>query len=99
MPRVLFTISYGIKPDMREEYLAHIGMLKSHLTTVAGKNYAVYEVKGKKNQFQEVFVSESVEEFDALEDNLDAESEAMVAKLEEFVDSDGMRYTTLIEQA
>lgn len=98
MSRVVFTISYGIRPDVRDEYLAHIGKLKHHLTTVAGKNYAVYELKGKKNQFQEMFITESEEEFDALEDNLDPESEAMIAKLEEYVDGEGMKYTTVIER-
>jgi len=98
MPRVLFTISYGIKPEARAAYEAHVVKLKNHLTTVAGKNYSVYEVKGKKDQFMELFITESVEEFDALEDNLDQESEALIAQIEEFTDENGMKYTTYVEK-
>jgi hypothetical protein len=97
MPRVLFTISYGIKPELREEYLALVMSMKEHFTSVASKNYSVYEQKGKKNQFTEVFITNSVEEFDALEDDMDEKAEGMVSKLEEYVDESGMKYTTLIE--
>jgi hypothetical protein len=97
MPRVFFTISYGIKPEAREGYDALVTKVKNHLTTVAKKNYAVFEVKGKKNQFMELFISESVEEFDAL-DNLDPESEALIGQIEEFTDAEGMKYATYIEK-
>lgn len=97
MPRVMFTISYGIKPELREEYLALVKNMKDHFASVANKNYSVYEQKGKKNQFTEVFITNSVEEYDALEDDLDETTEAMVSKLEEYVDDGGMKYTTLIE--
>jgi hypothetical protein len=97
MPRVLFTISYGIKPEARAAYLEHIVRMKTHFLNVARKNYAVFEVKGKKNHFMEVFTSESMEEFDALEDNLAPEAEAMVVKVEGFINHDGMKYTTLVE--
>lgn len=99
MSRVLFTISYGIKPESRAAYEAHVARLKQHLTGTAGKNYAVFEVKGKKDQFMEMFITANAEEFDALEDNLDAEAEALIAGIEEFVDNGGMKYTTYIEKA
>lgn len=31
MPKVLFTISYNIKPDKREEYLALMKEMRDHL--------------------------------------------------------------------
>ncbi len=98
MPRVLFTISYGIKPEAHAAYEALVAKLKNHLTSVAGKNYSVFEVKGKKDQYMELFITESVEEFDALEDNIDPESEAMIAQIEEFTDANGMKYTTYVEK-
>jgi hypothetical protein len=98
MPRVFFTISYGIKPEARDAYDALVTNLKNHLTTVAQKNYSVFEVKGKKNQFMELFISESVEEFDVL-DNLDPESEALIAQIEEYTDAEGMKYATYVEKA
>ena len=97
MARVMFMISYGIKAERREEYLALVKQLRDHLTTVGRKNYSVFEVKGKKNHFTEVFTTGSVEEYDALEDNLDDKAEQLEGQLEEFVDDEGMKYTTLIE--
>lgn len=97
MPRVMFTISYGIKPEMREEYLGLTKEMKEHFTKEGRKNYSVFETKAKKNQFTEVFITNSLEEFDALEDNQDEKTEALVRRLEEFVDAEGMKYSTLIE--
>jgi hypothetical protein len=99
MPKVLFTISYGVKPEARDAYLQHVTSLREHLRTVAKKDYTLYEAKGKKGQFMEVFVSESMDDFDALEDNLDPETESMIAKVEEFVDDKGMKYSTMVEVA
>ena len=99
MPRVMFTISYGIKPEVRDQYLDLTRQMHAHFTTVGKKNYSVYESKGKKNQFTEVFITNSVEEFDALEDNQDEKTVALVGRLEEYIDDEGMRYTTLIEVA
>jgi L-rhamnose mutarotase len=93
----MFTISYSIKPELREQYLALVKEMKDHFTNVGRKNYAVYEAKGKKNQFTEVFVTNSVEEFDALEDNQDEKTQELVGKLDDFVDNGGMKYTTLVE--
>jgi hypothetical protein len=97
MPKVLFTISYSVRPEMRDAYLQHMTQLREHLRTVAKKDYTVYEAKGKKGQFMEVFVSESLEEFDAMEDNYAPETEAMIAKMEEFVDEKGMKYSSMVE--
>lgn len=99
MPKVLFTISYSVKPEVRDAYLQHVTRLREHLRTVAKKDYTLYEAKGKKGQFMEVFVSESMDEFDALEDNLEPETESMIAKVEEFVDDKGMKYSTMVEVA
>ena len=97
MSRVMFTISYTIKPELREQYLTLVKEMKDHFTNVGRKNYSVYEAKGKKNQFTEVFVTNSVEEFDALEDNQDEKTQELVGKLDDFVDNGGMKYTTLVE--
>jgi len=63
----------------------------------AGKTYSVYETKGKRNHFTEVFVTATMEEYEALEDNQDETTQELVRELEECVDSRGMRYSTLIE--
>jgi L-rhamnose mutarotase len=97
MPRVMFTITYGIKPEHREAYLDLARKMKEHFTTAGKKNYSVYEAKGRKNLFTEVFITGSVEEFDALEDNQDDTTVALVGRLEEFIDDGGMKYNTVIE--
>ncbi|MBP1647336.1 MAG: hypothetical protein H6Q30_781 [Bacteroidetes bacterium] len=97
MPRVMFTISYGIKPELREQYIGLTKEMREHFTNVGRKNYSVFEAKARKNQFTEVFITNSLEEFDALEDNQDEVTEALVRRLEEFVDDEGMKYSTLVE--
>ncbi|HXX63874.1 MAG TPA: hypothetical protein VEO56_08760 [Bacteroidota bacterium] len=97
MPRVMFTISYGVKPELREAYLDLARQMKEHFTGVGKKNYAVYETRGKKNHFTEVFITNSVEEYDALEDNQDEKTEALIGKLDEYIDDSGMKYSTLLE--
>ena len=99
MPRVMFTITYGIKPEHRDAYLDLARTMKEHFTAVGKKNYAVYEAKAKKNQFTEVFITNSMEEYDALEDNQDEKTEELVTRLEELIDDDGMKYSTLVESA
>jgi hypothetical protein len=97
MPRVMFTISYAIKPDLRDAYLEHARRMKEHFTTVGKKDYSVFETRGKKNHFTEVFITNSVEEYDTLEDNQDEKTEALIGKLDDFIDDNGMKYSTLLE--
>lgn len=97
MPRILFTISYSVKPEQRETYLGLIGELKNHLTTVARKNYAVFEAKGKRNQYMEVYFFQNQEEFDALDDNQDERTQELLSKMEECIDSSGKKYATFSE--
>ncbi len=97
MPRVIFMISYGIKPDLREQYLALVKEMREHLTKVSNKNYSVFETKAKKHQFTEIFITNSMEEYDTLEDDQDEKTQELVGRLGEFVDGDGMKYATLVE--
>ncbi len=97
MPKVILQISYDIDPKKREEYLDLMKQIKSHFIQVRKKNYRVYEVKGKKNSFIEQFLCESLEEYDALEDDLDEISEELVNKLEGLLKDGKARYTTLVE--
>ena len=97
MPKVMFTISYGIKPEVRDQYLALMKEMKEHLTTVGKQDYSVYEAKTRKNQFTEVFIAKSIEEYDNLEDNLDDKAQELVSRLEGFLDENGMKYNTIVE--
>jgi hypothetical protein len=95
----MFTIAYGIRPEKREEYLNHVARLRQHFQAVEKKDYTVYEVKGKKDQFIEVFTTKNMDEFDALEDYQDPQTEALVARLQDYVDEQGMKYTSMVELA
>jgi hypothetical protein len=97
MPKVLLQISYDIDPEKREQYLTLVKEMKTHFRQARKKNYAVYEQKGKKNSFVEQFTCASVEEYDALEDDLDEKSEDLVNSLEKIVKEGKAKYTTLTE--
>jgi hypothetical protein len=96
MANVLFTISYDILPEKREEYLALANAMKAHLVGTKGKNYSIYELKNKKNSFSEIFFCKSREEYDQLEDDQDEKTEELASKLEALVDGK-TKYSTLIE--
>ena len=97
MPKVLLQISYDIDPEKRDQYLALMKELKAHFSVVRKKNYSVFEQKGKKNSFVEEFVCGSLEEYDALDNDLDEKSEDLVSRLESFLKEGKAKYTTLTE--
>ncbi|MBM4168262.1 MAG: hypothetical protein FJ215_03790 [Ignavibacteria bacterium] len=97
MPGVILQISYEIDEQRREDYLRLVKEMKEHFTAVRGKQYSVYELRGKPNSFVEQFVCGSVEEYEALDDNLDEKSEELVNRLETLLKNGKARYQTLVE--
>ena len=97
MPKVILQISYEIKQEKREEYLALATELKSHFSGEQKKNYTIFEQKGKKNFFVEEFICNSVEEYETLEDGTTESGEELVNRLETFLKDGKARYATLIE--
>jgi hypothetical protein len=93
----MFSISYAIKPDQRERYIGLIREMKQQMAGAGTAEYAVFETKGRKNHFTEVFTTASVDAFDALEDNQDERTQELVSRIEECVDDGGMKYSTLLE--
>ena len=96
MGKVMFTISYEINPEKRDEFLALTGRMKLHLAQKNGKEYSIYEHKGKKNSFSEVFVFKNMEEYDQLEDQ-DEQMGQFIQELETLMVNGKMKYTTLVE--
>jgi antibiotic biosynthesis monooxygenase (ABM) superfamily enzyme len=96
MAKVIFTISYDVNPERRADYLALTQEMKQHFSGAAGRTYEIYEQKGKKNSFSEVFVFNSMEEYDQLEDQ-DDKMGSIVQRLEKHLAGGKMKYTTLIE--
>ena len=97
MPTVILQISYEIKPEKRDEYLSLSKEMKNNFVGVRKKNYRIFEVKGKKNSFVEEFLCASMEEYEALEDDMDESSENLVNRLEGLLKDGKARYTTLVE--
>lgn len=95
MANVLLQISYDIDPAKREQYLALVKEMTTHFRQVRKKNYSVYEAK--KNSFVEQFACGSMEEYDALEDDLDETSEELVNRLEGILKGAKAKYTKMIE--
>jgi len=97
MPRIMFTISYSIIPEQRETYLGLIRQLRDHLVNTTKKNYAVYEMKGKRHHFTEVYMFGSQEEFDALDDTQDERTQELLTLLEGCIDENSKKYSTYAE--
>ncbi len=97
MPKVILQISYEIRPEKRDEYLVLSKELKNHFAVERKKNYQIFETKGKKNAFVEEFVCNSMEEYEALEDDMNESSEKLVNRLETLLKEGKARYTTLVE--
>lgn len=96
MAKVIFTISYEVNPEKRDEFLALSQAMKSHVSKTNGKEYSIFEQKGKKNSFSEVFVFNSMDEYNQLDDQ-DEQMNELVQKLEGLLVDGKMKYTTLIE--
>jgi hypothetical protein len=97
MPKVTLQISYDIDPNKRDEYLSLTKELRDHFVVERKKNYRIYEIKGKKNSFVEEFLCNSMEEYEALEDDMDENSEKLVNRLEAILKEGKAKYTTLLE--
>ncbi len=97
MPKVLFTVSYQVRPDMRETYLSNVRQLRNRLQGEEGRNYTVFQAKGKEHQFSEVIVADSLEDFDAMEDNQDEITRGLLQEIENCMERGTTRYTTMLE--
>ncbi|MCI0705878.1 MAG: hypothetical protein L0Y80_00150 [Ignavibacteriae bacterium] len=97
MPKVILQISYDIRPEKHDEYLKLVEEMKAHFVSEKKKDYSVYEQRGKKFSYVEQFVCQSMEEFDALEDDQDERGEELVNRLEGLLQEGKSRYVTLAE--
>ncbi len=96
MAKIIFKITYTVASEKREEYLDLAKKLKAHLSGAMGKNYSIFENKSKPNKFSELFICNSIEEFDQLEDHDDTTND-LVHRINELLEDGKMQYSTLIE--
>ena len=97
MSKVIFAIQYEIDENKRVEYMALIRELKTLLTADGLENYAVYEVKGKQNHFEELYTFNSLEAYENFDDNQNERIGILLSKLTDMVKGNSMKYTTLTE--
>ncbi len=96
MSKVIFQVSYEIKPDKRDTFQKLAGQLRKEMSA-AGLNYGIYHLQGSENTYTEVFVCESAEEFDALEDRFTDSVQMLIDKLSDMIVDGKMRYATFNE--
>jgi L-rhamnose mutarotase len=97
MSKVIFAIQYEIEGVRREEYMALARELKTLLKADGLENYAVYEVKGKQNHFEELYAFNSLEAYENFDDNQNERIGILLNKLSDMVKDNSTRYTTLTE--
>jgi quinol monooxygenase YgiN len=97
MARVIFSIQYEISPQRRDEYFKIIKELKNLMTTEGLESYSVYEVKGKPNHFEEMYTFNSMEAYEAFDDDQDERINILVNKLNDLTLKESTKYSTLIE--
>lgn len=97
MPKVIFTVQYEIKPEKRDEYLNSIKELKLLVKPEGMESYSLYEIKGKPNNFQEIYVFSSEEAYDSFEDSFDERTNLLLSKITEMTVKQSSKYLTLVE--
>jgi len=98
MAKIIFEINYNIHPEKRDDYLQTIDDLKRNIRETSGSDYSVYENKKNSNNFTEVFICESEEQFDEIEDNQSDEAVELTQRLfEDFIKDKKVTYTTMYE--
>lgn len=97
MGKVIFTVQYEINSGKRTEFFEIINELKNLVKPEGLESYELYEVKGKKNHFQEVYTFSSEEAYDNFDDNQSERINILVGKLGELTVNNSTKYTTLCQ--
>lgn len=97
MSKVLFSIKYEIIPDKRENYLDLIRELKTLIKADGLESYAVFELKGKANHFEELYVFESREAYEEFDDDPNERVNILMNKLTDMIVQQSTQYSTLFE--
>lgn len=96
MSKVIFTIQYEINADKRDEYFSVIKELKNLVKAEGLESYRIYEVKGKRNHFQEIYSFSSAEAFEQFDDDQSERINILINKLNDLT-TNSVKYTTLHE--
>ena len=97
MARVLFTISYTIPDESRTEYIQLVSRLRKRVKG-QGADYNVYEARHKSGHFQEVYLYESVTDYEASDDWEDEVIDELTEKVHNLAVKGKIEYSTMIER-
>lgn len=97
MPKIILELNYSVYPEKRDDYLG-IAKKMTDIIRSAGKNYSVYENKKGSNSFSEIYLFESEEEYETLDDNENDEITALTDTLfQSFIVDKKVNYSTKYE--
>ena len=97
MGKVIFSIKYSIIPEKRDDYLDVIRELKNLVKAEGLDSYSIYETKGKKNNFEEIYTFESEQAYEDFDDESDERVDILMTKLSDMIKQQSTNYTTLFE--
>ena len=97
MAKVLLSIRYEIESSRRDEYLSVIRELKSVLKTDGLESYSVFEIKGKPNNFEEIYTYSSEQAYEEADDSDNERINILIDKITEMAVDNSTKYTTLYE--
>ncbi|MEO8447585.1 MAG: hypothetical protein ABI528_08830 [bacterium] len=98
MSKIIFEINYNIHPEKRDDYLTTINDLRRSISESSDNNYSVYENKKVPNNFTEMYICNSEEEFDTIEDDQSDETIELTQQLfDNFIKDNKVNYSTKYE--
>jgi hypothetical protein len=84
-----------VNPEKRDDYLESIEELKSLIKENTSSDYLVLENRKISNNFSELYIFDSEEEFDNMEDNQDERTNELIEKIFNlFVVNQKLNYST-----
>ncbi len=97
MSKVIFAVQYEIEAAKRDVYLSSLPELKSLISAEGLESYSVFELKGKPNSFEEMFVFSSYEAYDAYDDAENERLSMLISKIETLKVNNTTKYNVLTE--
>ncbi len=97
MAKVIFSIQYEINGEKRNDYLSTAKELKTLLKADGLESYSIFEVKGKKNHFHEVYLFATEEAYENFDDNQNERINILITKISEMTVDSSTRYITMHE--
>lgn len=95
MSKIIFEINYSVYPEKRDDYLESIEELKSLIKENTSSDYLVLENRKISNNFSELYIFDSEEDFDNMEDNQDERTSELIEKIFNlFVVNQKLNYST-----